>query len=121
VSEISVSPISCVDIKPINFGQVSQEKQQVFAVSSFSDMFQQTSGIGNFTRWLHKEILGRIGNTIWRDESPNGPLTLVDDPRGRIETSGAIRIKEEVTQPMRNIVPQDMFVFDLFVSDMNQI
>ena len=46
---------------------------------------------------LHKEMLGRIGNTIWCNESFNGPLTLLYDPGGRIETSGPIRIKEEVT------------------------
>jgi hypothetical protein len=49
VSQISEFPISYVNIKPMNFGQVSQEKQQVIAVRSFSNMFQQTGGMGNFT------------------------------------------------------------------------
>ena len=57
---------------------------------------------------------------IWvKDEVLNDLLTLVNDQRGWIEVSGAIRIKEEVTHKTRNIVRQDIFAFDP-VMDTNQ-
>ena len=47
-----------------------------------------------------------------KDKAFNGPLTRVDDERGRIEVSGAIRIQEEATHPNWNIVVQDIFAID---------
>jgi len=129
ISETSSNPVSVVDIEPINFRQVFEEKQQLMSVRPISSTLQQTGGIrnGNFSRecWCRRKevdeafILVKI--KIWvKDKVFNGLLTLVDDQRGQIEVSGAIGIKEEVTHPIWSIVLQDIFVFDLFM-DMNPI
>ena len=102
------------------------------SVRPISSTFQQMGGIrhafnesstGRRYRWCKEEcdtvIIERI--SIWvKDKAFNGRLTTVDDQRGRIEVLGAIRIKEEGTRPLWNIVPQDIFGIDLFM-DMNQI
>jgi hypothetical protein len=133
IGQISLTPASVVDIKPMNFRQVAEEKQQFMSVRPISSTFQQTGGIrnvinGNFTGWCprcrRKEVYKAgivVRIRIWvKDKAFNGLLTLVDNQRGRIEVSGAIRIKEEVTHPNWNVVPQDILVFDLSV-DTNQI
>ena len=124
VGEISSTVVSVVDIEPRDFRQVFEEKLQLISVRR---IFQQTGGIrnGNFIGLCrHKEECeaedgARI--TIWlKDKAFNGLLTLVDDQRGRIEVSGAIRIKDKVTDPKLKMVPQDTFVFHHFM-DMNPI
>ena len=121
VSQTSLRPTSGIDIEPMNIGQVSEEKQQVVAVRPIFNMFQQTGGMGNFTIFRHKEMPRGVGITIWCNECFNGLLTLVDEPRGRIETLGAFRIKEEVVQPAGNTVPQNTFVLDPLMLDVNQV
>ena len=115
VGEISSALVSVVDIEPRDFRQVFEEKLQLISVRR---IFQQTGGIrnGNFIElFRHKEECEAEGGariTIWlKDKAFNGLLTLVDDQRGRIEVSGAIRIKDEVTNPRLKMVPQDIFVF----------
>ena len=121
VGEMSSTPVSVVDIEPMNFRQVFEEKQQLMSVRSISSIFQQTGGIrnGNFTRpwWRqHEEVVefvvpDNLKISIWvKDQAFNGLLTLVDNQRGRIEVSAASRIKEEVTDPNWNTVPQEIFV-----------
>jgi hypothetical protein len=69
---------------------------------------------GNFTelgycRRRRKEVYEAVDVVrlrIWvKDKAINGLLTVVNNQRGRIEVSGAIRIQEEVTYPKWNIVP----------------
>ena len=135
VGEMSSTPVSVVDIEPMNFRQVFEEEQQLVSVRPTSSIFQQTGGIrnvinGNFTRAeccpkrRHKEVYEAADfakTRIWvKDKAFNGLLTVVDDQRGRIEESGAIRVKEEVTQPIRNSVLQDIFGFDHRMG-MNQV
>ena len=121
VGQISSIPVSVVDIEPMNFRQVFEEKQQLMSVRSISSIFQQTRGIrnGNFTRpcrQRHEEVVDVVVRdnlkiSIWvKDQAFNGLLTLVDNQRGQIEVSAASRIKEEVTDPNWNIVPQEIFV-----------
>ena len=124
VGEMSSTLVSVVDIEPRDFRQVFEEKLQLISVRR---IFQQTGGIrnGNFIGLCrHKEKCeaeGGVRITIWlKDKALNGLLTLVDDQRGRIEVSGAIRIKDEVTNPRLKIVPQDIFVFH-YCMDMNPI
>ena len=132
VGQMPSTRASGVDIEPMNFGQVFKEKQQLISIRPISSTFQQIGGIrnvtkGNFTgRCGHRrkevyEAVGLVQIRSWvKDEAFNGLLTLVEDQRGRIEVSGAIRIKEEVTHPTWNIVLQDTFVFHLY-RDMNPI
>jgi hypothetical protein len=133
ISLISSILVSVVDIEPVNFRQVFEEEQQLMSVRPTSSTFQQMGGIrnaidGNFTQYCpkrrHKEVYeaaGFVKTRIWvKDKAFNGLLTVVDDQRGRIEGSGAIRVKEEVTQPIRNRVLQDIFGFDHRI-DMNQV
>jgi len=48
VGQISMTEMyASVDIGPMNFGQVSEETQQVISVGTISNMFQKTGGIGN--------------------------------------------------------------------------
>lgn len=109
---MSLLPASVVDIGPMNFGQVFEEKQQLISVRPISSTFQQTGGIrnvvnGKFTgrrRRRRKEVFEAVQvgvkMRIWgNDKAINGLLTLVDYQSGRIEVSRAIRINEEVTQP----------------------
>ena len=121
VGQISSIPVSVVDIEPMNFRQVFEEKQQLMSVRSISSIFQQTRGIrnGNFTRpcrQRHEEVVDVVVSdnlkiSIWvKDQAFNGLLTLVNNQRGQIEVSAASRIKEEVTDPNWNIVPQEIFV-----------
>ena len=124
VGEMSSTIVSVVNVEPRDFRQAFEEKLQLISVRR---NFQQTGGIrnGNFIRLCrHKEACeGRGGAkiTIWlKDKAFNGLLTLVDDQRARIEVSGAIRIKDEVTDPKLKMVPQDTFVFHHFM-DMNPI
>jgi hypothetical protein len=131
-AQMSLTPASVVDIEPMDFGQVFEEKQQLISVRPISSTFQQMGGIcnaanGNFTgqcqRWLKEayEAICLVIIRFWvKDKAFNGLLTLVDNQRGRIEVSGAIRIKEEVTHPNWNTVPQEIFVFRLYW-DTNQI
>ena len=51
---MSLLPASVVDIGPMNFRQVLEEKQELISVRPISSTFQQTGGIrnvvnGNFT------------------------------------------------------------------------
>ena len=82
-------------------------------------MFQQATGIGN-PIISHKEPM-RMEFTIFRNESFNGLLTYSGDQSGWIETSRAVRVKGEVTQPTGSGVPQDKFVFDLCMLGIKQI
>ena len=111
---MSLLPASVVDIGPMNFRQVLEEKQKLISVRPIPSTSQQTGGIrnvvnGNFTGRCRrgrrrKEVFEAVQvgviMRIWgKNKAINGLLTLVDDQRGRIEVSGAIRINEEVTQP----------------------
>ena len=99
-------------------------------VRPISSTFQQTGGICNVANGTGqcqrrcKEVWETVGFArIWicvKDKVFNGLLTLVNNQRGRIEVSGATRIKEEVTHPSWNIIPQDTFVCDLCM-DTNQM
>jgi len=132
IGQTSLTTAPVVDIEPMNFRQVFQKKQQLISVRPACSTFQQTSGIrnvanANFTgryRRRRKEvyqIVVPIKIRIWvKDKAFNGLLALVNDQRSRIEVSGAIRIKEEVTHPIWNVVAQDIFVFHLSM-DTNQI
>jgi hypothetical protein len=127
---MSLTPASVVNIEPMNFRQVFKEKQQLMSIRPVCSTFQQTGGIrnvaiGSFTRrcWrrgkeVYEAVIVRIRSWV-EEKAFNSLSTLVDDQRGRIEVSAAIRIKEEVTHPIQNIVSQDIFVFDLFM-DTNQ-
>ena len=92
VGEMSSTLASVVDIEPMNFRQVCEEKQQLISVRPISSTFQQMGSIrnvanGNFTgrcrcrrKKVHKVI---VKIRIWdKDEVFNGLLTLVDDQRG---------------------------------------
>ena len=116
----------------MDFRQVFEEKQQLIAVRPISSTFQQMGSIrnaanGNFTGQCQRrlkeayEAICLVIIRFWvKDKAFNGLLTLVDNQRGRIEVSGAIRIKEEVAHPNWNTVPQEIFVFH-FYWDTNQI
>jgi len=133
IGQISSTLVSVpVDIEPMNFRQVFKKKQQLMSVRPISSTFQKMGGlrnVANFTeqcrRWLKEGyeaiVHVRMSTGIWVTGNVfNGFLTLVDDQRGRIEVSGASRIKEEVTHPRWDVVLQEMFVFGLSM-DTNQI
>jgi hypothetical protein len=132
ISQMSLTPAPVVDIGPMNLRQVFEEKQQLVSVRPISSTFQQMGGVrnvanGNFTGrcWRQRKEVYEgaviVKVRIWiKDKACNGLLTLVDDQRGRIEVSGTIRIKEEGTQEIWNMVPQYTFVFDLYMGT-NQI
>ena len=124
VGKMSSIVIFVVDIEPRDFRQVFEEKLQLISVRR---IFQQTGGIRNGTltgpyrRKEAYEVADGVIIKIWlKDNAFNGLTTLVDDQRGRIEVSGAIRIKDKVTDPKLKMVPQDTFVFHHFM-DMNPI
>jgi hypothetical protein len=122
MGEISLTLAYVVDIEPTNFRQVFEEKQQLRSMGPISSTFQQMGGIrnvanGNFARRcrprrkeVYEAVVIRIRRWV-KDEAFNGLLTLVEDQRGQIEVSAAIRIKEEVMH--QNMVPKDIFVFHL--------
>jgi len=117
VGQASLRPTLGIDIKPLNFGQVSEEKQQVTTVRPIFNILQQMAGIGILVPGNKKP--GGIRATIWHNGGSNGPLTLADDQRGGIKILTAMRIKEKVMQPTGNEVLQDMFVFDNQVDNVN--
>ena len=120
VSKFLSFPTSGVDIKPVKFGQVSEDKHQVITARPMLNMLQPTAGRGNCTIFepLKEEVGGRRATT-WHDEGFNGPLTLADNQRGGIKTLRAGRSKEEDTQERGKEELQDAFVFDLYVFGMN--
>ena len=130
VGDMSSTPVSqVVDIEPINFRQVFKEEQQFVSVRPISSTFQQTGSIANETfnerrGHRHKEVYkaaGLVKTRIWvKDKAFNSLLTAVDDQRGGIQGLGARSGKEEVTQPIWNIVLQDIFGFDHYMH-MNQV
>jgi len=122
MSQGSLRPILGIDIKPMNFRQVSEEGQQFITVRPIFNMLQQTAGRGScIVSSTGKEKQGRMRVTIWSDGGFNGPLTLADDQRGWIKISTAARIKEKVMQPTGNEVQQDIFIIDPHVVDVNQM